>query len=325
MVQFVRSRRLLAAAALAVLAFIPAQGSGQAGEAPPAWLYPDFIRDPISQDPTPRHVPGSDVTYTDAQVRDAFVVPDWRPGDHPPMPPVVATGRKPDVRACGYCHYASGQGRPENAPLAGLSAEYIIEQMSDYKSDTRKAMTGADSRWQMNAFAKAATAAEVKEAAEYFSKLTYKPWIKVVEADTVPAFRWETGLPVQVPGQHDQPLGKRIIEMPADAVRTGLRDPASPFVAYVPRGAVARGKTLVDTGGGKTLPCAACHGADLKGMNPAPPIAGRSPTYLARALYDFKGGGRNGPGGAQLMKPMAANLTLDDMIDIAAYVGTLKP
>jgi cytochrome c553 len=316
---------VLAAAALAVLAFLPTQGSPQAGEAPPTWLYPDFIRDPVSQDPTPRHVPNSTVTYTDAQIRDIFVVPDWHPNDHPPMPEVVAHGRKPDVRACGYCHYASGQGRPENAPLAGLPAAYIIEQVGDYKTDARKAATGADSRWQMNAFAKAATDADIQAAAEYFSKLTYKPWVKVVESDTVPAFRWETGLPLQVEGQPPVALGKRIIELPADAERSANRDDQSGFVAYVPKGAIARGKTLVETGGGKTLPCGTCHGEGLKGMDPAPPIAGRSPTYVARALFDFRAGARNGPGGAQLMKPMAAGLTLDDMIDIAAYVGSLAP
>ena len=76
---------------------------------------------------------------------------------------------------------------------------------------------------------------------------------------------------------------------------------------------------------GKTLACTICHGADLKGLAPAPPIAGRSPTYLARALYDFKAGARNGPGGAQLMKPVAAGLDLDDMVALAAYIGSLAP
>jgi cytochrome c553 len=316
---------LLAAVALAVLAFVPAQVAGQAAEAPPAWLFPSFVRDPTNLDPAPRHVPGSDAAYTEAQIRDPFTVPDWRPGDHPPMPPVVGAGRHPDVRPCAYCHYPTGQGRPENAPLAGLSAEYIVEQMGDYKADARKSLVGADSRWIMNVIAKAATEAELKEAAEYFSKQTYKPWIKVVESDTAPAVRWEAGLPLPIPGQAPVPIAGRIIEVSVDPELTVLRDPGQSFTAYVPKGSVARGKALATTGGGKTLPCSTCHGADLKGMEPAPPLAGRSPTYIARSLYDFKGGGRNGPGGAQLMKPMAAALSLDDMVDVAAYVATLRP
>ena len=54
------------------------------------------------------------------------------------MPAVVARGRKPDVLACGFCHRADGPGGPENASLAGLSADYIVQQMADFKSGARK-------------------------------------------------------------------------------------------------------------------------------------------------------------------------------------------
>ena len=56
--------------------------------------------------------------------------------DH--LPEVVASGRKPDVFACGFCHRADGPGGPENANLAGLPAAYIVQQMADYKSGARK-------------------------------------------------------------------------------------------------------------------------------------------------------------------------------------------
>lgn len=316
--------KIRADVAMAVLALIPAHTAGAATDTPPAWLYPDFIRDPVPADPAPVRMPGSSVSLTRAQIRDTFAAPDWRPGEHPAMPEVVAHGRRPDVWACGYCHYPNGQGRPENGPLAGLPADYILEQMADFKSGARKSLTGEGGRWNMNNYAKAASDDELKAAAAYFSKLRFKPWIEVKEADKVPAVRWEAGLPLAVKGKPDEPIGHRIIELPVDPERTTLRDDASPFVAYVPKGALARGEALATTGGGKTLPCMACHGPQLKGMEPAPPIAGRSPTYIARALYDFKGGGRHGPGSA-LMSPVAQGLDLDDMIALAAYVASQRP
>jgi cytochrome c553 len=55
-----------------------------------------------------------------------------------------------------------------------------------------------------------------------------------------------------------------------------------------------------------------------------PPIAGRSPSYLVRQMLDFQKGSRNGPG-AKLMKPVVANLTMQDMVAIAAYVSSRSP
>jgi hypothetical protein len=46
---------------------------------------------------TPRHVSGSAITFTPAQIGDFFNVPDWHPARHPAMPEVVAHGRTPDV------------------------------------------------------------------------------------------------------------------------------------------------------------------------------------------------------------------------------------
>ena len=67
-----------------------------------------------------------------------------------------------------------------------------------------------------------------------------------------------------------------------------------------------------------------CHGPSLNGLGEVPPIAGHSPMYLFRQLYYFKDGSRHGSMGA-LMKGIVANLTQDDMLAIAAYVGSLKP
>ena len=108
----------------------------QAVDVPPAWAYPvnppDF-KVP-SDDGAPRHVPDSTAAFTLTQARDLFFALDWHPSDHPPLPDIVALGRKPDVMACGVCHRADGPGGPENSGIAGLPAQYIVQQMADSKA-----------------------------------------------------------------------------------------------------------------------------------------------------------------------------------------------
>src|SRR5262249_43434408 len=103
------------------------------------------------------------------------------------------------------------------------------------------------------------------------------------------------------------------------------RDARSRFIAYVPVGSIQRGQALATTGGGgKTVVCSSCHGPDLKGLGPMPGIAGRSPSYFVRQLYDLKSGARAGPASVQ-MKPTVEKLTVDDMTSLAAYVASLTP
>ena len=146
-----------------------------AADLPPPWAFP--VNPPGAQpapdDGTPRHVPNSAVSFTLTQIRDLFSVPDWHPDNHPPMPDIVAEGRKPAVFACGYCHLPNGLGRPENSSLAGLPADYIAQQVADFKSGVRKSSEPASLPVNfMIQVAKAATEAEVKNAAEYFAELS---------------------------------------------------------------------------------------------------------------------------------------------------------
>jgi cytochrome c553 len=60
----------------------------------------------------------------------------------------------------------------------------------------------------------------------------------------------------------------------------------------------------------------------LKGLADVPGIAGRSPSYLVRQLYDLQRGKRHGLA-APLMQPVVARLTNDDFVAIAAYVTSL--
>jgi cytochrome c553 len=266
------------------------------------------------------------VALTLTQIRDLFVPPDWHPSDHPPMPGVVGHGRKPDTFACGYCHYPNGQGRPENSSLAGLSAGYIAQQIADYKNGLRKSSEPKMRPPSMMVDnAKNVTEEEVRISAEYFASLRYEPWIKVVETDTVPKTHVAGFMLVPLEGAGVEPIGQRIIEVAQDAARATLRDPRSGFIAYVPIGSIKRGEALVNTGGGgRTIVCGACHGRDLKGMGDVPPLAGRSPSYTVRQLYDFQSGARAGFLSPQ-MKESVAKLTVDDMVSIAAYTASLSP
>src|SRR5262249_23819864 len=98
----------------------------------------------------------------------------------------------------------------------------------------------------------------------------------------------------------------------------------SGFIAYVPPGSVKKGETLVTSGGGKTTQCAVCHGTDLQGLGPVPGIAGRSPSYTVRQLFDMQQGTRKGLW-SDLMKPVVAKLTVEDMLNIAAYTASRTP
>ena len=119
--------------------------------------------------------------------------------------------------------------------------------------------------------------------------------------------------------------GERIVEVPVDVEQFEHRDPRSQFVAYVPKGSIAKGEALARTGGpGVTTPCANCHGHDLKGMDAVPGIAGRSPSYLVRQIYDFQQHSRAGSAAA-VMAPIVEKLAHDDMISLAAYISSLKP
>jgi cytochrome c553 len=293
----------------------------------PAWAYPwapDFKTAP--DDGVPRHVPDSAAAFTITQERDLFFAPDWHPDDHPAMPDVVAHGRQPDVRACGACHRVEGTGGPENASLAGLPAAYIAQQMADYKSGARKfAGPQRSPVLLMTAIAKAATEEEAQVAAAYFSTLKPKSNIKVVETDTVPATQIARVFYMIVKDGGTEAIGDRIVEVPEDAAQFEHRDSRSQFVAYVPKGSIAKGEALARTGGpGITTPCANCHGPDLKGLDAVPGIAGRSPSYLVRQIYDFQQHRREGSAGA-LMAPVVEKLSHDDMISLAAYVSSLKP
>jgi cytochrome c553 len=286
-----------------------------------------------------RPLAGSKAKYSLVDIRDGQNVIDWFPQDHPVMPDVIkhgpaALGDK--KRGCGSCHLPNGKGRPENAGVAALPTSYIIRQLNDFRSgkrhsaDPRKPNTNT-----MIDLAKALSDDELKEAAEYFSSLSFTPWIRVIETDLVPKSRIVGNLFLPLEQEKTEPIGARIIEMPEDEEQTETyRNPHVGFIAYVPPGSLAKGKDLVTTGGarmvgtefipGKNTPCITCHREDLMGAVDSPPIVGRSPSYIARQMWDIQQGTRNGEA-VQLMKVTIAKLTPDDIIAVAAYIASLPP
>ena len=289
----------------------------------PSWAYniPDKVQPPTVKATGPVSVPGSAKVYDPAQVASSGNPPDWFPSEHGPAPRIVKDETGAAKMACGTCHLMSGQGHPESADIAGLPAEYIVRQMSYFKTGARK----DDDR--MGPIAKVVSDEDVRQAAEYFAEIKPIPWVKVIETATPPKTYVSSAARHRLldPAGGTEPIGHRIIETPVDPVRTADRDPHSPFIAYVPPGSLAKGEALVKTGGsGKTIQCAGCHGEDLRGLGEVPRLAGLQPVYLARQLICIQNGSSDGAAVAP-MKKVVANLSEDDIIAISAYLGSLPP
>ena len=293
---------------------------------PPGWAYPlmDEGRGRGPDDGTLLSVPGSDLQRTQTQIDDPFNPPDWYPDEHPPMPQVVSHGRPPNVRACGQCHMLHGMGHPESSIMAGLPVNYVIRQMQDYKSGDRTSLYRRHNSMLLSATH--ATDEEVRAAAEYYVGIEPVKWVTVIEAEAVPETYVGPGnMRHPEPNGGMEPIGRRIIEIPEDSHLAERRDPHSAFIAYVPPGSIAAGLDLATTGtSGRTIQCFICHGNDLKGLGDVPGIAGMSPIYVARQLWDIQYGARTGTSAA-LMLAVVANLTYDDVIALSAYVASLDP
>lgn len=287
----------------------------------PDWAYPvSGPREPADS-VVLRQVPGSPRQYTQAQIGDGFNPPDWFPDEHPPMPQIVAHGSPPKVRACALCHLTSGAGHPESSVVAGLTVPYVVRQMAAFRTGARKGGRAA----VMIDIARAILDADLEAAAAYFSALRPVAWTKVVEADTVPQSRLEGTMRFAIPGGGTEPIGRRIITLPQDPEGARNRNPHTGFVAHVPAGSIAKGERLVMGGGeGRTTTCVTCHGEALTGLGDIPGLAGVSPIYVVRQLHDMQSGDRSGPM-VDLMTPVVARLDLDDMIAIAAYLGSRAP
>jgi len=295
----------------------------------PEWAYPPCIRAAAAEPAdrvAPLSVPGSTLHFTAAEIANRSVAPDWFPRGHSALPAALAASHS-DKFACAYCHLPDGAGRPENAKLAGLPRSYIFAQVRALHAGQRQP---GKAGWPPTVLMQDAIAdmtdTQILAAAEYFSRQKNESFVRVLEREYAPAHKIACGTFVPDVGRLVA-LKQTIVEMPLDVNRFELRDPQTAYVAYVPKGSIERGRELAATGdGGRTQPCAACHGpnlrsgADMEG----PPLAGRFATYLFRQLYGFQSGARAGDA-ALPMQAVVATLTQADMIDLAAYAASLKP
>jgi cytochrome c553 len=108
--------------------------------------------------------------------------------------------------------------------------------------------------------------------------------------------------------------------MQVDPTQRGRAGPACRVPAFaqtpVPRATSRRGKAEVD------VVCAACHGANgVSVADNIPNLAGQRRAYLEAQLRALKSGTRKNP----LMNAMAAQLSNDDIVNVAAYFSSLQP
>jgi len=292
-----------------------------AADPTPSWaiLTPDQGQPPEDL-AEKRHVPGSAKTYTVKEINDLSNPPDWLPGGHSAAPTVVSHGGGPNVFGCASCHLYSGEGHPESAELVGQPVDYLKRQMADFKSGTRLDPVC------MSNIGKSISEGDMVAAIQWFSSQRDQTWFRVVETSQVPKSVVDVHLMrIKLPRSETEPLGDRIVELPEDTDRAMNRDPRSGFVSYVPVGSIAKGKMLAESGAeGRSIPCATCHGDNLKGNADFPRIAGLSALYVARQLAGFRGTTRSGPS-AEAMKPVTANLTDADILALSAYLVSLKP
>ena len=85
-----------------------------------------------------------------------------------------------------------------------------------------------------------------------------------------------------------------------------------------PTAATAQGDA--EAGAAKAAVCAACHGADGKALQPTyPNLGGQHPSYIAKQLANYRDGERVNA----LMTGQAANLSDEDILDLAAHFGAM--
>lgn len=293
-------KSLLFAAAAAVTAI-----------APPDWLYP-VPAGPSSPPPpgTMVTVSGSPVTLTAGDLRNGARAVDWFPLAADPVPAIVMKAVPQAQYACGFCHLPRGQGRPENASLAGLSVDYIIDQTEAMRTGNRRAtVAGWLPTQAMREAVQHANPDQIAEAAAWFSRQDFISRVTVVESATVPATA-PLGYILAVRAGAAEPIAGRIIEVPDDPYAFEKRDPRATFTGWVPPGSIVKGRAVAGE-----LGCIECHAEQLNGWGP-----GRSPSYILRQLLAFKTRSRGGAS-AEPMKAVVDQLDMEQMVAVAAWLA----
>jgi cytochrome c553 len=133
----------------------------------------------------PLRVDGSERTFSLVDLSDWQNAVDWFPNEHVPMPSVVQHGPASlgtMTRACAFCHKTTGGGRPDNASVTGLPAQYFLRQLEDFRSGRRKSSDPRKSNVPtMIALAQSMSEEEESAAAGYYAAQSGGPPVRVIE------------------------------------------------------------------------------------------------------------------------------------------------
>ena len=234
------------------------------------------------------------------------------------MPKAVSTGKP---LPCMQCHLANGGSHPESAAIAGLSVNYIIEQVHAFRDGDR-----ADVRTgRMVQVAKTISEKDLKDAAEYYAAIgpDRQKWLKTVVGNEVPKgpAPFGGGFRYHAPegGMEPLPAGM-VVEVAENDDLVRARDQIDGgFVQYVHPDDMALGEKVAAEN-----KCGTCHGADYKGKGDVPRLAGQHSLYMIRQLKDMQTGARKDKNVAA-MKAIVAKLSDREMAAVAAYVASKSP
>ena len=94
-----------------------------------------------------------------------------------------------------------------------------------------------------------------------------------------------------------------------------------------PKDLVPEGKKIYQEGVGNVPPCASCHGAEAKGADAFPRLAGQLNDYVIRKLTNWdkeRGQNKDKPDNSAIMQPIAHDLSEAQIKAVAAYVSQLN-
>jgi len=223
---------------VAILAFALAFSAGVSVAAePPAWAYAiapaapagNAPAAPAAPDTSLKHLPGSTLEFTRAQISDAFGPADWYPGDHPKMPDVVAHGRRPDVRACSLCHYPNGKRPPRKRRRRRSPGNLFPPTDGRFQERQPQERGAAEGQYKYHDYN--------RQGHDRGRNQSRRRVLQLHEVDALdqsggnqhmPKTRIAGGMFLTLEGNEKEPLGQRIIETPVNAEGTEvLRDARS--------------------------------------------------------------------------------------------------
>ena len=329
-----RHARLIAVAIAGTVLSVPIRAQAQEVEGANAvlpWAY--VLNEPASGNadaPDPDEVvtvPGSSVSMPRSAINLTNGPPDWHPDSHPPMPELVAKGGGDGVVACGYCHLPNGQGKPENAQCGGAAVR--VHRAADdglakrstqdgRAADGPAGLHGADRPGRHRCAGSCVPRSTSHRSTSSRGFASWRPTWCPRHGSPAGSTRWSKAAGWSRSARAWS-RRRRICIEPSCVMTPRVLSPTYPPAPSHEESASRPPATMAGR-----RPAPVCHGPQLRGLGPVPALAGRSPSYIARQLYDLQTGIRNGAW-SDLMDATVANLTTEDIVNLAAYTASLEP